>query len=96
MIQPIQLEMLLDRKFNHLKINDELGFTEEYRMSIKSIIDLLIDIENKDFECDKCKGVSSDSIQCENPSCPNMPCCNLPREKCDCVWGDKISTEKLN
>ena len=90
MIQPIQLEILLDRKFNHLKINDDLGFTEEYRMSIKSIIDLLIDIENKDFECDKCKGVCSDSIQCENPSCPNMPCCEESRTRCECDWSKTV------
>lgn len=90
MIQPIQLKIILYRKFKHLEIHDDLGFTEEYRMSIKSLIDLLIEIENKDFHCEKCKGTSHDSIQCENHSCPNMPCCEKQREQCKCNVSENV------
>lgn len=89
MIQPNDLGILLNKKFKHLEIHDDLGFTEEYRMSVKNIIDLLIEINNKDFYCEDCKGTSPNSIQCENHSCPNMPCCEKPREECSCDWGEK-------
>ena len=39
------------------------------------------------YYCEKCKGTSTTSNQCENPSCPNMPCCGLPRSKCKCKKG---------
>jgi len=55
----------------------------------------LFEATKGNFYCDKCKGTTQGSKLCENVSCPNMPCCDKPREKCDCVWGEKISTEKL-
>ena len=37
------------------------------------------------FECNECKGNSPTSDQCENPSCPNQPCCGKPKELCSCI-----------
>lgn len=50
-------------------------------------------VSTPDFKCQKCKGTSPNSKQCENHSCPNMPCCEKPREKCKCKWGNKIKTQ---
>jgi len=36
------------------------------------------------FKCDKCKGTTKDVDYCDNPSCPNMPCCGKPKEDCEC------------
>mgnify|MGYP000330117306 CR=1 FL=1 len=33
------------------------------------------------YYCKECKG-TSDSYTCENPECPNMPCCGKLIEKC--------------
>jgi len=46
------------------------------------------------FYCEKCKGVTHDSTLCENISCPNMPCCDEPIDKCRCVWGETKSNKK--
>jgi hypothetical protein len=35
------------------------------------------------YYCEDCKG-TSDSDQCENPDCPNQPCCGKPLEECHC------------
>ena len=43
------------------------------------------------FYCDKCKGTTQQSTLCENISCPSMPCCDKPRDKCDCLWDNEIS-----
>ena len=40
--------------------------------------------EREKFYCKKCKGVTYDVDYCDNPSCPNMPCCGKPKESCDC------------
>lgn len=37
------------------------------------------------FYCKKCKGTSPTSYLCENPECPNMPCCGKPEEECMCL-----------
>lgn len=39
-----------------------------------------------DFECDQCKGITKHSYCCENPACPNMPCCGKPQELCECTY----------
>ena len=36
------------------------------------------------FLCNDCGGVSHTSNVCENPSCPNMPCCGKPKSECTC------------
>ena len=36
------------------------------------------------YTCDKCKGISTTSECCENPSCPLMPCCMQEEEMCSC------------
>jgi hypothetical protein len=38
----------------------------------------------KDYKCDKCQGTTNNSELCENPECPNMPCCGKPKELCTC------------
>ena len=38
------------------------------------------------YYCSKCKGTTYDVDYCDNPCCPNMPCCGRPRELCDCKW----------
>lgn len=44
------------------------------------------------FYCQKCKGYTYDVDWCENPCCPNMPCCGKPRELCNCeeTGGKKV------
>ena len=36
------------------------------------------------YYCSKCEGTSTNSTMCENPNCPNQPCCGQPKEKCMC------------
>lgn len=36
------------------------------------------------YICPKCEGRSFNSDSCENPSCPNQPCCGKPKELCKC------------
>ena len=36
------------------------------------------------FKCDKCHGTSTTSHLCENPCCPNMPCCGKSETECSC------------
>ena len=36
------------------------------------------------YKCPKCSGDSPTSNTCENPDCPNMPCCGKPQEECSC------------
>lgn len=38
------------------------------------------------FYCEECKGVSSTSHICENPSCPLMPCCGKEEDACTCQF----------
>jgi hypothetical protein len=40
--------------------------------------------KSESYYCEKCKGTSTTSNQCENPYCPNMPCCGDPEDKCEC------------
>lgn len=58
MIQPKEIELLLAEKHEHRKINDDLGFTGEWGLSIKDIIDIFIDAgvvdtdgKHKDEDC---------------------------------------------
>ena len=46
----------------------------------------------KDFYCDKCKGTTKDYECCDNPSCPNQPCCGKPLKYCDC---NPLTKERL-
>ena len=34
------------KKFERLKINDKMGWTGEWRMSVKDILDVIIDLQN--------------------------------------------------
>jgi len=36
------------------------------------------------YYCDKCKGTTKNCETCDNPSCPNQPCCGRPLRECDC------------
>ena len=38
----------------------------------------------KGYHCDKCEGTSTTSTVCENPDCPNQPCCSKPLAECRC------------
>jgi hypothetical protein len=44
------------------------------------------------YFCPECKGTTFYVDYCDNPECPNMPCCGKPRELCDCIetGGKKI------
>ena len=46
----------------------------------------LVVVDIPDFKCDQCKGTTKHSYCCENPSCPNMPCCGKPVEECNCTY----------
>ena len=43
--QPSDIEILMKEKFAHLKIDDEFGFTGEWRMSAKNVLDVIIDLQ---------------------------------------------------
>jgi len=45
----------------------------------------IVEKERNSFYCEECKG-TSDSYLCENPSCPNLPCCGKPETECDCKF----------
>lgn len=42
--QPTEIETIMAQKFENRKINDEFGWTGEWRMSVKNILDLIIDL----------------------------------------------------
>lgn len=44
--QPIEIEKLMKEKLEHRMINDDLGWTGEWRMSAKDVLDLIIDLQN--------------------------------------------------
>lgn len=46
-------------------------------------------VDVPDYVCDQCKGTTKHSYCCENPSCPNMPCCGKPLEECTCSYEPK-------
>lgn len=46
------------------------------------------------YTCKKCKGTSVGSHLCENPECPNMPCCGLPVSECTCDSSTKEPTDE--
>lgn len=41
-------------------------------------------IKFKGFNCNKYGGHSPTSNCCENPDCPNMPCCQKTKKECIC------------
>ena len=64
----------------------------------KVYISILIDSseDRKKFYCQECKGYTYDVDYCDNPSCPDMPCCAKPRELYSCDSGDEMERiEKL-
>jgi len=44
--QPIEIEKLMKEKLEHRMINDDLGWTGEWRMSAKDVLDVIIDLQN--------------------------------------------------
>lgn len=48
------------------------------------------------YYCNLCKGKSRSTV-CENPSCPDQPCCGRPLAECICYIGEpgKMSMEGL-
>lgn len=36
------------------------------------------------YHCPKCGGTTFGVDYCDNPDCPNRPCCGRPAEECDC------------
>lgn len=45
-IQPTEIEQLIKEKLADRKIDDEFGWTGEWRMSAKNVLDLIIDLQN--------------------------------------------------
>lgn len=45
-IQPTEIEQLMQEKLANRKIDDEFGWTGEWRMSAKNVLDLIIDLQN--------------------------------------------------
>lgn len=43
MNQPVVIQALLSKKYTDREINDEFGFTGEWRLSLKDIVDIFID-----------------------------------------------------
>lgn len=48
------------------------------------------------YTCDKCKGTSTTSYVCENPSCPLMPCCGEEENNCSCSYNAVVDFGPLN
>lgn len=48
-MQPNDVDKWLDEKLSHKKINDEFGFTGEYRLCQKDLIDFMIDNKGLDL-----------------------------------------------
>lgn len=46
-LQPNELNKMLEEKYVQKRIFDEFGWTGEYSLSCKDIIDLIIDFSNK-------------------------------------------------
>ena len=44
--QPIEIEKLMKEKLEHRMINDDFGWTGEWRMSAKDVLDVIIDLQN--------------------------------------------------
>lgn len=44
--QPSKIEELMKEKLESLKINDEFGWTGEWRLSAKDVLDIIIDLQN--------------------------------------------------
>lgn len=44
--QPIEIEKLMKEKLEHRTINDDFGWTGEWRMSAKDVLDVIIDLQN--------------------------------------------------
>lgn len=44
--QPIEIEKLMKEKLEHRMINDDIGWTGEWRMSAKDVLDVIIDLQN--------------------------------------------------
>ena len=44
--QPSDIEKLMKEKLEHRMINDEFGWTGEWRMSAKDVLDVIIDLQN--------------------------------------------------
>ena len=63
---------------------DHFGHTSQHVSMDKILVCMeLYARYQKGFYCDECKGTSPTSNCCENPSCPNMPCCGHTTT-CDC------------
>jgi hypothetical protein len=60
---------------------------EIYPCKIDIFIKTYDPVENdNDYNCEKCHGTTKHSYCCENPACPNMPCCGKPLEECKCTY----------
>jgi len=46
--QPSEIETYFNEKQNHKRIHDDLGWTGEYSLSAKDILDLIIDLQRRD------------------------------------------------
>ena len=38
------------------------------------------------YKCNKCNGTTYNSTNCENPACPNLPCCGENVNMCRCNY----------
>lgn len=45
--QPSEIEKLMKEKLEARKITDEFGWTGEWRMSAKDVLDVIIDLQNE-------------------------------------------------
>ncbi len=42
------------------------------------------EIRLPNYYCPKCEGITRGVKWCENPCCPNQPCCRKPKKECTC------------
>ena len=65
--------------------NQKEGYSD-YTWEVKFGVPLNPEVVKKftTFYCSKCKGSTTGVNWCENPDCPNQPCCGESHDKCDC------------
>lgn len=61
--QPIEIEKLMKEKLEHRMINDDLGWTGEWRMSAKDVLDVIIDLQKMNKYKEAIPGLTKEWIE---------------------------------
>jgi len=53
-------------------------------------------INDLKFHCNECGGTTYYVDYCDNPCCPNQPCCGKPKDQCYCYLNDDKKEEIID